>query len=451
MKKIIFLFSLACLLYSCNNSSSNEPAIVTIQSTKGGTFQINANDSIYSIEIENGKYTDTVKNIHQYYHIITEQYELNLFLEGGENLNVHLDDKKGLEGVNFTGKGADIQTYLLDKQLKLIAEGKNIDKWYNEKADIFKQKVTKLIEDLKNLLNTANLSNNFTKIESKSIDFFKFNILSSYPSYHEFLTGEKAQSIEKFIPEEINNFDFNNEVDYRMYREYKDIALNHYMSVFYKNIDKTYPTVGKEALSFVNDIKIAQLKSEIIEQCAYFMSSSNTKLQEFYDYLIANSNNDEFKRSITKRFDILKNLTKGKKSPSFAYSQPNGNILKLEDLRGKYVYIDVWATWCNPCIKELPALKTLQEKMKNKNIAFVSISVDSQQDKETWSKFINENQLGGYQLFADNSFNSFFIKQYGIDAIPRFIFIDKEGNIINADAPKPSSDKINDFLTQNIQ
>ncbi len=133
-------------------------------------------------------------------------------------------------------------------------------------------------------------------------------------------------------------------------------------------------------------------------------------------------------------------------SPSFDYENHKGGKTKLEDLRGKYVYIDVWATWCGPCIAEIPHLKKVEAKYHGKNIEFVSISVDVDKDHEKWKKFVTEKQLGGIQLFADKNWTSDFIKAYGINAIPRFILIGPDGKVIKADAARPSSASLTELL-----
>ena len=133
-------------------------------------------------------------------------------------------------------------------------------------------------------------------------------------------------------------------------------------------------------------------------------------------------------------------------SPSFDYENHKGGKTKLEDLRGKYVYIDVWATWCGPCRPEIPHLKKVEEKYHGKNIEFVSISVDVDKDHEKWKKFVTEKQLGGIQLFADKNWNSDFIKAFGIDSIPRFLLIDPNGKVIKADAARPSSPQLTELL-----
>ena len=133
-------------------------------------------------------------------------------------------------------------------------------------------------------------------------------------------------------------------------------------------------------------------------------------------------------------------------SPTFNFENHKGGTTKLEDFKGKYVYIDVWATGCGPCRAEIPFLKKVEEKYHGKNIEFVSISVDVDKDHEKWQKFVTEKELGGVQLFADKNWNSDFIKAFGINAIPRFLLIDPTGKVLKADAARPSSVELTKLL-----
>ena len=133
-------------------------------------------------------------------------------------------------------------------------------------------------------------------------------------------------------------------------------------------------------------------------------------------------------------------------APSFEYLNHAGGKIKLEDLRGKYVYVDVWATWCGPCRAEIPSLKLLEEKYHDKKIAFVSVSVDAEKDFEKWKKFVTDQALGGIQLYADKSWNSDFIKFFEINSIPRFILIDATGKVVDSNAARPSNPKLQEQL-----
>jgi thiol-disulfide isomerase/thioredoxin len=139
------------------------------------------------------------------------------------------------------------------------------------------------------------------------------------------------------------------------------------------------------------------------------------------------------------------------KAPTFDFVNYAGGKTKLEDLKGKYVYIDVWATWCGPCRAEIPSLQKIEEKYQGKKIAFVSMSVDAEKDFEKWKTFVKEKSLGGIQLYADKSWNSDFTKAFAINSIPRFILIDPNGNVLDADAARPSNPKLQEQLDKLLQ
>jgi len=146
---------------------------------------------------------------------------------------------------------------------------------------------------------------------------------------------------------------------------------------------------------------------------------------------------------------VRKAIPTGTQSPNFEnYENFKGGTTSLSDLKGKYVYIDVWATWCGPCKREIPSLKKLEDVYHGKNIKFVSISTDNgrgykdrsfEASKVGWKKMITEKEMGGIQLFAGKVWKtSDFRSFYKIQGIPRFILIDPTGKVVNADAPRPS-------------
>lgn len=137
----------------------------------------------------------------------------------------------------------------------------------------------------------------------------------------------------------------------------------------------------------------------------------------------------------------------GKESPKFSdYENHEGGLTSLDDLKGKYVYIDIWATWCGPCKAEIPHLKKVEKAYHGKNIEFVSISVDRKNAYDTWKKMVNEKELGGIQLWAKE--DKTFTDNYSVTGIPRFILIDPQGKIVKADAPRPSSSKLTELFNE---
>lgn len=145
-------------------------------------------------------------------------------------------------------------------------------------------------------------------------------------------------------------------------------------------------------------------------------------------------------------YEIVVDEMEGTPSPDFIYENHKGGTTSLADFKGQYVYIDVWATWCGPCRGQISYLKELEKKYHDKNIVFVSLSIDKQKDYDKWKQFVTKESLGGVQLIADKDWKSDFAVAYNIKSIPRFILIDPKGNVVNADAPRPSEVALQELL-----
>lgn len=128
----------------------------------------------------------------------------------------------------------------------------------------------------------------------------------------------------------------------------------------------------------------------------------------------------------------------------FTYPDIDGKEISLSDFKGKVVLIDVWATWCGPCKYQIPFLKKLEEEMKDSDIVFLGVSLDEIKDRQKWVDFIKKEQLGGIQLHAGGW--SKITKDYKIKGVPHFIVVDRKGNIVSADAPRPSQPELKAIL-----
>jgi thiol-disulfide isomerase/thioredoxin len=140
-------------------------------------------------------------------------------------------------------------------------------------------------------------------------------------------------------------------------------------------------------------------------------------------------------------------LYPGKPAPDAAAYDLAGKNYKLSDFKGKAVYIDVWATWCGPCKREIPHLKTLEAEYHGKNVEFISISTDK--DINAWKKFLESQEMSGLQLHQSDNPDENMSYLYMVNSIPRFIVIDKNGRIVSSDAPRPSSgEQVRNMLNQ---
>lgn len=141
-------------------------------------------------------------------------------------------------------------------------------------------------------------------------------------------------------------------------------------------------------------------------------------------------------------------LAPGKPAPEFTGVSRNGKIVSIKDLRGKIVYMDVWATWCGPCIDEIPsAIKLQQALAKEEGIQFLNVSVDSR--SSSWEKFLdkNDNWTGIHIVIDPEKIDSFY-NSYKLSGIPAYVLLDATGNIIDLKAAHPSDERLETKIRQ---
>ncbi|MHC0068726.1 TlpA family protein disulfide reductase [Nostoc sp. UIC 10890] len=223
----------------------------------------------------------------------------------------------------------------------------------------------------------------------------------------------------------------------------KDSAIKNQKDYALKKISTTYK--GK-----VKEYSLNILMESSIEFCKTF--SKLNELKEQFDPYISTLESNFYKNSlenkiIEKENELLRTQV-GKPAPKFTIKNNVGEIVSLGDFKGKVIYIDLWASWCAPCRKETPYLQKLHQKFKaNKQIVIISIAV--RDGHEEWKKALQEDSPEWIQLIDENDA---VWRSYVANTIPKFIVIDKKGNIVDFNAPAPSSgEKIEQLLIQEME
>lgn len=249
----------------------------------------------------------------------------------------------------------------------------------------------------------------------------------------------------------VRNLDMNDETWYEKEKEaYLDLVdgrIRWEMAVNNdprNNTDLHYIAYMEWVRKLVKSNKIANtLINNTIE--TYFNIGGNIKIDKIYQAYLKYSTDSKSQSKIEAKYKKLTELRPGKLAPDFELKDENGKVYKLSDFKGKNLYIDVWATWCGPCIHEIPYFKKKYQQYKDaKGLKFISISVDS--NVAGWKKKLSEDKPEWSQFIVDNGINSDLNKKYGIYGIPQFMLIDKERKIITISAPRPSDPKIDKYL-----
>lgn len=369
-----------------------------------------------------------------------------LWLEPGDSLTMNLDVEKINDSIFFDGKGR-FNNEFVNEEENVFNDYKNKYLWnyYNityRDPDDYKMLIDQLRVEKLSFLKDFD---RFHKLSPFLINVYTTDYITgaisskiSYPGGHSSFNQGKTT----LLPPDY--YTFLDSVDLSEHIGDKGIGYYYFLNSWLHRKQEIDNAEKPEKGDFYQYVK-SQVPSRLAyEFMAYALARDFRKA--LYDEFGANCPYPDIAEQVKKKYQHLEGMLEGNPAPPFSLPDVNGKTVSLNDLRGKFVYIDFWAIWCGPCIKEIPSLKKTEEEYRGKNIQFVSISYDKAADHEKWKNYVIENSLTGIQLIADESMRSTYNKTFNIDLIPRFILLDPEGKIVSGNAPRPSSPKLKELL-----
>ncbi|QPH39909.1 TlpA disulfide reductase family protein [Pedobacter endophyticus] len=150
--------------------------------------------------------------------------------------------------------------------------------------------------------------------------------------------------------------------------------------------------------------------------------------------------------SFVKQMAVLKTVQVGEIAPGFTVNTAEGKPVSLSDYKGKYVLVDFWASWCQPCRQENPNVVKVYNKYKNKNFDILGISLDT--DKDAWLNAVKADGLTWTHASELKDFNGETVKKYQVQAIPASFLIDPNGKIA---AKNLRGDELDNFLAKTLR
>lgn len=435
MTKFYFIAGLALAAMSCTTT----PKTVVSVHVEGTEMSVKPalvmQDSTYALALDSTQSASVVlaENIKpEYAYMRFGRTQTPVYVEPGKSFEISLKAEGRRMIPTFTGKGAPVNTYLNGEAFK------NLRPDFKADEETFMKSLQDAEAELLTNLKAQKFDPQFVQVEKRRIHYIVYSMLMIYPSYHPYYAQDQDYKPSDKLYAAIKDA-VQEEPELLVLPEYREI-LDSYISTLgtkdlqSKNmedriqaqLDFALKTFGTAAVQeyLVDNILSKYVGYSGIDHLDRFIGTYNEKVTA-----------PAKKAAFQALCDKWAKVAKGQPSIGFKYLNIKGKEVSLADLKGKYVYIDCWATWCGPCRGELPHLQKLEHKYKGRNIHFVSISCD--QDKAAWEKMVKEEKLGGIQLHngGDNEFMDFYM----INGIPRFILLDREGKIIAANAPRPSN------------
>lgn len=330
----------------------------------------------------------------------------------------------------------------------LELETKGVDDW---EIELFESK-NKQLAFLKNYSKAASLSAEFKELINESIRWNYWHYLLAYPILrsNKDTQMKRLMSLPRIMTDDLakQTIDSPSALSLDSYRKFLPFYITYFNSQekqFVKYSDMVKATTDKVnfAQNKLTENVLDYTITKIIADYCDLLSASSARylISQVYSEGLQTYLKEKCRDALNKKEEpkIDETASKSKKTNS---SLPQ--LVDLQDksfdfstFKGKVIYVDFWASWCGPCRKEFPFSREMHEKLtdkQKKEIVFLYISID--EDLDAWKKAVEQLKL---QEFGTNGHSYEVAGRYQIRSIPRYMIIDKKGEIVEQNATRPSS------------
>lgn len=462
------LLSLIILLafFSCSEKQEAINTAITIAGKlvnhKGPIIKVSLEDELSIDSIQNDgsfllrfEYGET-----ELFIIQNADLRFSLYLSPGDSIYLTGDAEEFGPTFLASGDKAGENTYLRKKMKSMNESGlNNIMELMALNKDEYFVKKDSMLNVVKTNYNELNniegVDPTFVELENSFFTYQSLFMDQIYPMYHGYINKINADSVD-FPRERIQA-----EIEKIPLDRKELLAVAPYKNIVDSRIQKLSSAMMKEDSTLTSYEDASNLAIDSLlknaEMRDYFKYESIKMTMEYrgpvhveeqYKKFMAENSTPKYAEKLEKIKAKWEPISPGKEVPDFSFVDIDGNAVKMSDLKGKLVYIDIWATWCGPCIAEHPHWDKMKEEYKDKPVAFLTVSIDD--SKEPWEKMVKNKKMEGLQWFAENAWQSELTQFFMVNAIPRFLLLDKDGKILDPSADRPSGE-IRETLDKHLE
>lgn len=470
MKNLLFLLFWLGIGLSSAYSINDIVVYGQVRGAKGGTISlhllhdfINFNEITLHTEMDSvGNFTlnvTLVKPCLAELHCNNEK--VRLYLQPNDNISVVSDYADFARNIIFLGKGADENNYLtrVATFLEPAAEMKLVP---SKVRDLSPSDYAIAVALKKNLQWTffrqyimqRTVSPDFERLIRYEIDYTAAYELLVYPEMHAYFSGSEKMT----LPENYYAFlettpleDSNALITY-CYANF----LEEYVRYLFRE-HPTNTTGGTFKYAYLAMYDLAKAKFENKQVRDFVLAQNLVNALENSELSLVEPQYEDYKNSkpypqyvalLELNYKKYKTLSKGHEAPFFKLKDTSGKPVALNDFIGKVVYIDFWASWCKPCLKEVQFANELKQKMAGKDIVFIYISLD--ENEQHWRNSIKNRNIQGVHLNSKGISSEVAIN-YNIQNVPSYFLIDKQGKMVDAQAKRPSDKTLQNEMEMLLQ
>lgn len=380
---------------------------------------------------------------------------IQLFLEPGDKLEMTADAGNWLESIAFSGKAAAVNNFLVAYQRDLLP-GVGNSFVSNAAANLDPQAFTAAMDSVARLkmdfmaafAEKEALSQAFTAWFETEVKYEKFTQLLSYPAMH-----QRFNNLETLpeLPENYYAF-LENPGLFDGSRLNSETYVNFLMAYLGHCADDHKARFSEDASA--NEINYTLAGELVAGESGYYVQAISInrefnygdldKALALYENFMETSGSEDLKARVTKTWNGIQALMPGNPAPDFTMTDINGNEVSLSDFRGKVVYLKFWASWCGPCMRQVPPAAELKKRLADQDdLVFMYVSIDT--DPEAWRNSVERNQISGIH-FQTPGRERGTPALYQVKWIPTFFIIGKDGNIFDNRPPQPSDANVDEVL-----
>ena len=436
MRKLVVMLFISLLVFACQKEKSVSVNVTVKDKNidEGVYFGLMKMDTMLQMNAE-GKASVVLPVDEPQYGIVKYKWKTKaIYLEPGKGLDVIWDMRpSGLE-IEFAGDGADKNNFINGKETRVPVMGD-----FGLKEDEFLEKIDQYIADNNKVLESKGFDKVFQEKEKTRLLYDVCGILWQYAQNRD-CSEEYIAKMKSLMVEE----DWLLQLD--SYTNFMEGAVAYFAGKALENQENA--SVKEKTLNVLNYV-LSNIKSQAVKEylvasfsISYIDSEGVDDAEEVKAIFNKEVTNPVMQAAFNSLYAQGSSVAKGSKAHGFKYLDINGKEVSLDDFKGRYVYIDIWATWCAPCREEYPHLQMLEKAFQGTNISFVSISTD--QDEAKWKQTVKDEKMGGIQLHTGGDED--FLNAFRVKGIPRFILINPEGRIENANMTRPSDPMTIEYL-----
>lgn len=367
-----------------------------------------------------------------------------LYLEPDYELDLTLSGQKVLESAKFKGTGAEENAFLSRYTLQFDEEEDyqplpdNIRLQEKEFLQFLKERREDQLDYLEKQTGKKNISANFRKLMLAEISYNYANDRLTYFDLRERVVtsgGSLTPSASYFAflkeldmqqPENLQSANFSNFLRHYVLYLAKQAKLTSTDKHYYK---KVYDLVSQQLTGEARTMAQAHVIRQSLQQGNVLHAAA--MLQDFD----RTASKPAVQESLRQLYASWSGLGIGSEAPDFELKDIDGKVVSLSDFRGKVVYLSFWRTNCGLCMVEQPHARELAQKLQDRNVVFVSIGVD--EDEQAWRNIVESRGRFGVQLHLKGQ-QAELVKQYGLKDVPAYFLIDETGSILSTKPRRPN-------------